>query len=92
MPPPWARSPLAGGSKGSPLRPLSAVGRRGEDEQSDVQDGACASRDRPGREAGSVLGQPEQTWLRTGHGGDARDRDKPVRAKSGGRWQSKGQL
>ena len=35
-----------------------------QDEQLDSQDGACASRDRPG----SVLGQREQAQLRTSHG------------------------
>lgn len=37
-----------------------------QDEQLDFQDGACASKDRPG----SVLGQPEQAQLRTSHGRD----------------------
>lgn len=51
-----------------------------QDKQCDLQDRACASRDRLGREEGSVLGQPEQTCLGLATVG-IQGTDKPMRAK-----------
>lgn len=51
-----------------------------QDKQCDLQDRVCASRDRLGREEGSVLGQSEQTCLGLVTVG-IQGTDKPLRAK-----------